>query len=95
MDTQLYRADLRIERKQFTFDLKENPRGTFLRITESGHDHYNAIVIPVTGLEEFRDALSEMVAFSQAPAGSRPILSLGQDTGKPSTDSSTDASVRS
>jgi DNA-binding PadR family transcriptional regulator len=78
MDTQLYKTLLRIERKQFIFDLKENPRGTFLRITESGHDHYNAIVIPVTGLEQFRDSLNEVILFNQTPVGSRAVLSLGQ-----------------
>jgi hypothetical protein len=78
MDTQLYKADLRVERKQFTFDLKENPQGTFLRITESGRDHYNAIIIPVTGLEQFRDALNEVVQFNQTSGGGRPIVPLGR-----------------
>lgn len=78
MDTQLYESHLQVERKQFTFVLKENPRGTFLRITESGHDRRNSIIIPVTGLEQFRDALNELVQFDQTHAGSGAVQSLGR-----------------
>jgi hypothetical protein len=91
MDTQLHKAHLRIERKLFSFDLKENPKGTFLRITESGHDHYNAIIIPGTGLEQFRDALNEVIRFNQSPVGQRPIFSLGRrNADTPTPDGSTD-----
>ena len=34
VDTQLQNHSLRVERKHFTFDLRENPRGKFLRIVE-------------------------------------------------------------
>ena len=66
MDTHLHSAQIRVERKYLTFDLKENPSGTFLRITEEGHSgHRNSIVIPATGLELFRDSLNEVVQFSR------------------------------
>jgi hypothetical protein len=76
MDTPLYKAHLQIERKQFAFDLKANLRGSFLRITESGHDHYNSIIIPEPGLEQFRDSINEVIRFNQAPVGRRTIRSL-------------------
>jgi PurA-like ssDNA and RNA-binding protein len=96
MDTQLYKTHLRIERKQFMFDLKENPQGAFLRITESGHDRYNAIIIPVTGLEQFRDSLNEVIRFNQTPVGSRGVLSLGQrSAGTPTSDGSADLTMGS
>ena len=78
MDTQLRTTHLRIERKQFTFDLKENPQGTFLRITESGHDHRNTIIIPATGIKQFCDALNEVIRFNKTPVGSETALPLGQ-----------------
>ncbi|MGO9246105.1 MAG: hypothetical protein ACLPT4_16010 [Verrucomicrobiia bacterium] len=76
MDTQLYKAHLQIERKQFTFDLRENVKGSFLRITESGHDHYNSIIIPEPGLEQFRDSINEMLRFNKPPVVRRTIRSL-------------------
>jgi hypothetical protein len=79
MDTQLRTTQLRIERKQFTFDLKENPQGTFLRVTESGHDHRNTIIIPTTGLEQFRDALNELIQLNKTPVGSGTVLPLGKE----------------
>jgi hypothetical protein len=79
MDTHLHSTYLRVERKQFAFDFKENPQGTFLRITEEVHSgRRNSIVIPATGLEMFRDALNEVINFDKAPAGSPAVLSLGQ-----------------
>ncbi len=76
MDTQLYKAHLQIERKQFTFDLRENVKGAFLRITESGHDHYNSIIVPEPGLEQFRDSINEMIRFNKPPVVRRTIRSL-------------------
>lgn len=50
-----------VERKTFILTLKENPRGRFLRIVESKGAHRAAIIIPSTGLKEFRDLLAEMI----------------------------------
>ena len=70
MDTHLLSAQIRIERKQFTFDLTENPQGTFLRITEEVNiGRRNSIVIPATGLELFRDALNEVIRFGKSLGG--------------------------
>jgi hypothetical protein len=78
MDRQLRNAHIRIERKEFTFDLKENLQGTFLRITEEVSCRRNSIVIPATGLELFRDSLNEVIKFSKTPVESRAILPLGR-----------------
>jgi len=56
---------LRVERKQFTFELKENPRGQFLRITEEVGGRRDAIIVPLSGLEQFRDALNEVIRDSR------------------------------
>lgn len=56
---------IQIERKQFFFDLKENPRGRFLRITEDVGGRRDTIIIPSTGLEEFMDVLSRAIKVNQ------------------------------
>ena len=76
MDTQLYQSHLQVERKQITFDLKENLCGTFLRITEEVRGRRNKIVIPATGLEQFRDAVNEAIRFNKPPIGRRTVRSL-------------------
>jgi hypothetical protein len=55
---------IQIERKTFVFALKENPRGRFLRITEDVGGRRDTIIIPSTGLEEFKKLLDEMVKAS-------------------------------
>lgn len=52
---------IQIERKTFIFTLKENPRGRFLRITEDVNGRRDNVIIPSTGLEDFRRVLEEMV----------------------------------
>jgi hypothetical protein len=52
---------VQIERKTFVFTLKENPRGRFLRISEDAGGRRDTIIIPSTGLEEFKKLLDEMV----------------------------------
>jgi hypothetical protein len=60
---------LQIERKAFIFALKENPRGRFLRITEDVGGRRDSIIVPATGLEEFKRVIEEMARLSsQSPA---------------------------
>jgi hypothetical protein len=66
VDVHLQSHSLRVERKHFTFDLRENPRGRFLRIVEEVNGRYDAIIIPITGLEQFRDTLSEIIRLAKA-----------------------------
>ena len=51
---------IQVERKTFTLALKENPRGRFLRITEDVGGRRDNIMIPASGLEEFRRVFNEM-----------------------------------
>ena len=55
---------VQIERKTFLFTLKENPRGRFLRITEDVGGRRDTIIVPATGLEEFKKLLDGMVKAS-------------------------------
>jgi hypothetical protein len=78
MDTHLFKAHLQVEQKQVTFVLEENSKGTFLRITEEAAGHRNSIVIPSTGLEQFRDSLNETIKFNQTTVENPSVLPLGQ-----------------
>jgi hypothetical protein len=63
----LLHKETQIERKHFSFDLKENSRGRFLRITEDVGGRRDTIIVPSTGLAEFRDMLNLAIeADSQA-----------------------------
>ncbi|HUB87658.1 MAG TPA: PUR family DNA/RNA-binding protein [Verrucomicrobiae bacterium] len=52
---------IQIERKTFVITLKENPRGRFLRITEDVNGRRDTIIVPSTGLAEFKKIVDEMV----------------------------------
>ena len=60
-ETTLRTDQIQIERKNFVFILKENPRGRFLRISEDVSGRRNTIIIPAPGLEGFKRVLDEMV----------------------------------
>jgi PurA ssDNA and RNA-binding protein len=55
---------IQIERKTFVFTLKENPRGRFLRVTEDVGGRRDTIIIPATGLEDFKKMVDDMVKAS-------------------------------
>ncbi len=65
---------IQIERKVFFFDLKENPRGRFLRITEEVGGRRDAIIIPTSGLDAFKDTLERAIAANvNTSAGVAPL----------------------
>jgi hypothetical protein len=53
-------AEIQIERKFFVFALKENAKGRFLRITEDAGGRRSTIIIPSTGLDDFKWVVNEM-----------------------------------
>jgi hypothetical protein len=59
---------IQIERKTFVISLKENPRGRFLRITEDVNGRRDTIILPATGLADFKRVVDDMVrASDEAP----------------------------
>jgi hypothetical protein len=62
VDKELLNEQAQVERKLFTFDLKENPRGRFLKITEDVGGRRDAIIIPATGLTQVRDIIDHAIA---------------------------------
>ena len=60
---------IQIERKTFVISLNENPRGRFLRITEDVGGRRDTIILPATGLGDFKRVIDEMVrASDDAPS---------------------------
>ena len=66
---------IQIERKTFVFTLKENPRGRFLRITEDVNGRRDTIIIPATGLEDFKRLFEEMLRASNETPEKTPSAS--------------------
>lgn len=66
VDTSLTTHSIQVERKHITFDLKENPRGRFLRIIEEVGGRRDAVIVPVSGLDEFRAALDKVIEKNRA-----------------------------
>jgi len=65
VEDQLLSERIQIERKQFFFDLKENPRGRFLKITEEVGGRRDTIIVPSTGLDAFRDTIDKAIEADQ------------------------------
>ena len=65
MDNELFTEQVQVERKTFTFDLRENPRGRFLKITEDVGGRRDTIIIPATGLDKIREVLNHAVEASE------------------------------
>lgn len=70
MDEELLSEQVQVERKLFSFSLKENPRGRFLKITEDVAGRRDTIIIPSTGLERVRDILDKII---KADAAAGPV----------------------
>ncbi len=71
MDQVLKSENIAVERKNFIFDLRENPRGRFLRITEDANGRRDSIVIPAPGLEDFRRVLDAIISASRSAGEER------------------------
>lgn len=61
MDDELFTKKMMVETKTFIFDLKENPKGKYVKISELSHGKKDTIVIPVTGIKEFKTSLEEVI----------------------------------
>ncbi|XP_057816811.2 transcription factor Pur-alpha 1 isoform X1 [Cryptomeria japonica] len=54
-DTELLTKTLQVEHKLFYFDLKENPRGRYLKISEKTSGSRSTIIVPLDGVAWFAD----------------------------------------
>ena len=60
-ETTLYSKKIITRNKAFFRDLKENPNGKFLKVTESNGEKRSFIFIPEEGLNEFHDSIGEIL----------------------------------
>jgi hypothetical protein len=72
VDTEIFNEQVQVERKTFSFELRENPRGRFLRVTEDVGGRRDTVIVPSTGLEQFRAVLDHAITANK-DAG--PVLS--------------------
>lgn len=61
MEEQIVSEKTQIERKIFYFDLKQNARGRFLKLTEDVRGRRDTIIVPSTGLVEFKEILERII----------------------------------
>ena len=71
MDNELFSEEIQIERKLFTFDLRENPRGKFLKVTEDVGGRRDAIIIPSTGLHQLREVIDRAIVANDGLTSSK------------------------
>lgn len=60
-DVELLCKTLQVEHKLFYFDLKENPRGRYLKISEKTSATRSTIIVPVSGIVWFLDLFNYYV----------------------------------
>ena len=65
MDNLIEARELQIERKHFHVEFRENDRGRFLRITEDSQGHRNVIIVPISGVDDFADAIDFVNAVAE------------------------------
>lgn len=60
-DVELLCKTLQVEHKLFYFDLKENPRGRYLKISEKTSATRSTIIVPFDGISWFLDLFNYYV----------------------------------
>ena len=63
-DVELLSKTLQVEHKLFYFDLKENPRGRYLKISEKTSATRSTIIVPFNGISWFFDIFNYYVTAS-------------------------------
>lgn len=72
-DVELLCKTLQVEHKLFYFDLKENPRGRYLKISEKTSATRSTIIVPVSGIVWFLDLFNYYVNSDNQEALSKEL----------------------
>ena len=72
---------IRVENKNFYFDIKRNQQGRYMSISEVKGNYRNSILVPESGWENFRDVLDEYVKQVQEEEILKKILTRLESTG--------------
>ena len=77
MDKELLNEQVQIERKLFSFSLRENPRGRFLKVTEDVGGRRDTIIIPAPGLDKILEMVEHAItANKEAGAPEEPSADI-------------------
>ncbi|XP_006645732.2 transcription factor Pur-alpha 1 [Oryza brachyantha] len=72
-DVELVSKTLQFEHKLFYFDLKENPRGRYLKISEKTSATRSTIIVPVAGVAWFLDLFDYYIRTDERDAFSKEL----------------------
>lgn len=72
-DVELLCKTLQVEHKLFYFDLKENPRGRYLKISEKTSATRSTIILPFNGISFFLDLFNYYVDSDQHDVSSKEL----------------------
>lgn len=72
-DVELLCKTLQVEHKLFYFDLKENPRGRYLKISEKTSATRSTIILPFNGISFFLDLFNYYVDSDQQDVCSKEL----------------------
>ncbi|KAL6627646.1 hypothetical protein ACP70R_031372 [Stipagrostis hirtigluma subsp. patula] len=72
-DVELVSKTLQFEHKLFYFDLKENPRGRYLKISEKTSATRSTIIVPVDGVAWFLDLFDYYIRTDERDAFSKEL----------------------
>ncbi|XP_072998240.1 transcription factor Pur-alpha 1-like [Typha latifolia] len=72
-DVELVSKTLQIENKLFYFDLKENPRGRYLKISEKSAVARSTVIVPVDGIVWFLDLFNYYLTTDEREALSKEL----------------------
>jgi hypothetical protein len=57
----IHSREFSAERKNYLLEFRENERGQFLRITEESRGKRNVLIIPSSGIDDFIEALDDLM----------------------------------
>lgn len=72
-DVELLSKTLQVEHKLFYFDLKENPRGRYLKISEKTSATRSTIIVPSNGISWFFDIFNYYVTCDDQDVSSKEL----------------------
>ncbi|GJN06209.1 hypothetical protein PR202_ga23914 [Eleusine coracana subsp. coracana] len=72
-DVELVSKTLQFEHKLFYFDLKENPRGRYLKISEKTSATRSTIIVPIDGVPWFLDLFDYYIRTEERDAFSKEL----------------------
>lgn len=80
-DIEIRRSTLQVEQKRIFLNLRENSRGRYLRIVELTGNNRSTIIVPSSGLLQFRSLLDEFIDDGALAPGQQMLSGTGVGAG--------------